>query len=38
MAVNDKTIIRDGPVIYLAGRNFIRNSESPEWDIETDDS
>lgn len=38
METNDKTVIWDGTVVYLAGRNFIRHSESPEWEIETDDS
>ena len=36
MEITDKKVIWDGTVVYLAGRNFIRNSESPEWEIETD--
>lgn len=38
MEITDKKVIWDGTVVYLAGRNFIRNSESPEWEIETDES
>lgn len=38
MANTDKTVMKSGEVIYLAGRNYILNSESPVWTIEDADA
>ncbi len=38
MAGNDKTIQKEGAVVYLAGRNFIPNSDSPVYESASADA